>query len=226
MYSSATKHTKVNHAFGVFWGVIAGVFALLSLSALLGWDSLQEVVAGFIKRDKTLFHANLIGEALSTPTIVYAVVLTALLAVSGILVVQLRRRNQRGILYAVFGVWIVCNVLMDSVALPAFKDGTSIKSFITGIERKYPLKRGNMYVVNNLRKYANLYGTNFYLHNGFMSFENKKPDEGYFFTTDKDIEKVREAYRDYRFELLDESPNRYNDTNAVVQLYQFEKTGR
>ncbi|MDR0745536.1 MAG: glycosyltransferase family 39 protein [Mediterranea sp.] len=226
MHASVTKRAKVNYAFGIFWGVITGVLALLSVSALLGWIDLQDVAAGFIRKDKTLFHANLIGEALSTPTIIYIVALAALLALSGLLAVQLRNKNQRGILYAVFGAWLMCNVFMDSVVLPAFKDGTSIKPFVTGIENKYPLKKGNMYVVNNLRKYANLYGTNFYLRNGFMSFENEKPEEGYFFSTDKDIEKVRDTYRDYRFELLEESPNRFNDTNAVVQLYTFGKAGQ
>jgi 4-amino-4-deoxy-L-arabinose transferase-like glycosyltransferase len=225
MYASVKKHTKVNYAFGIFLGVITGIFALLSVSALWGFD-LHDVAAGFIRKDKTLFHVNLIGGALSTPTIVYVVVLTALLAIFGILIVQLRKKNRKGILYAVFGAWLMCNVLMDSVALPAFKDGTSIKPFVTGIKDKYPLKRGNMYVVNNLRKYANLYGTNFYLRNGFMSFENEKPEQGYFFSTDKDIEKVRDTYKDYWFELLEESPNRYNDTNAVVQLYMFGKAGQ
>jgi 4-amino-4-deoxy-L-arabinose transferase-like glycosyltransferase len=223
MFSFVTRHTKVNYAFGVFWGIITGILVLLSVSALSGWVNLQDVAAGFIKRDKTLFHVNLIGEALSAPTVVYVVVLAALLTVLGLLIVELRKRDQRGILYAVFGAWLVCNVFMDGVALPAFKDGTSIRSFVTEVERTYSLKKGNMYVVNNLRKYANLYGANFYLHNGFMSFEREKPEEGYFFSTDKDINKVRETYKEYWFELLDESPNRYNDTNAVVQLYRFGK---
>jgi 4-amino-4-deoxy-L-arabinose transferase-like glycosyltransferase len=225
MYASVAKHAKVNTAFGIFWGVITGIFALLSVSTLSGWVNLQDVAAGFTQKDKTLFHANLIGEALSVPTIGYVVVLAALLAVLGILIVQLRRKNRKGILFAVFGAWLVCNVFMDSVVLPAFKDGTSIKSFVAEIEQTYPLKKGNMYVVNNLREYANLYGANFYLRNGFMSFEHKKPEEGFFFTTDKDIEKIRDAYKAYWFELLAESPNRFNDTKAVVQLYKFGKTG-
>ncbi|MDR2809963.1 MAG: glycosyltransferase family 39 protein [Tannerellaceae bacterium] len=223
MHAFLTKRPKVNHAIGVFGGVITGIFALLSVFALVGRGGLQDVAAGFIKGDKTLFHVNLIGEALSTPTIVYIVVLTALLSVFGILIVQLRKENQKGILYAVLGAWLTCNVLMDSVALPTFKNGTSIKPFVSGIKEKYPLEKGNMYVVNDLRKYANMYGTNFYLRNGFMSFENEEPEEGYFFSTDKDIEKVRETYQDYWFELLEESPNRFNDTNAVVQLYRFGK---
>ncbi|MDR0658356.1 MAG: glycosyltransferase family 39 protein [Mediterranea sp.] len=226
MYSFVTRHTKVNYAFGVFWGVVTGVVALLSVSALLGWVDLQDVAAGFIRKDRTLFHVNLIGEALSAPTVVYVIVLAALLAVSGMLAVQLRKRDQHGVLYAVFGVWLVCNVLMDGVVLPVFKDGTSIKPFITETGRKYPLKKGNMYVVNDLRKYANLYGANFYLRNGFMSFEDERPEAGYFFSTDKDIEKVRDTYRDYWFELLEESPNRFNDTKAVVQLYRFGKAGQ
>ncbi|MDR3117878.1 MAG: glycosyltransferase family 39 protein [Mediterranea sp.] len=223
MHAFATKHPGVNRAFGIFWAIITGIFAILSLSALSGRINLHDLAANFIKKDKTLFHTNLIGEALSTPTVVYVVVLAALLALFGILVCQLRKKNQMAILYAVFGAWLMCNVLMDGIALPAFKDGTSIKPFVTEIKRKYPLEKENTYVVNNLRKYANLYGVNFYLHNGFMSFENEKPEEGFFFSTATDIGKVREAYPDYRFDLLEESPNRYNDTNAVIQLYAFGK---
>ncbi len=223
MYSFVTRHTKANYAFGIFIAVITGLVALLSIFSLVGLIDLQDIVSNFAHKEKTLFHVSLIGKALSTPTALYITVLTALLGVFGILVVQLRKKQYMGILYAVFGAWLMCNVLLDAVALPAFKDGTSIKPFINEIKDKYPLKKGNMYVVNDLRKYTNLYGPNFYLNNGFMRFEEVKPEEGFFFSTDKDIEKVRDTYKDYRFELLDESPNRFNDVGAVVQIYKFGK---
>jgi len=226
MYAFVTKHTKVNYAFGIFMVVITGIVTLLSLSALVGLVDLQSIISNFSSREKTLFHVSLISEALSTPTVLYVTVMIVLVAVFGLLIAQLRKKNQTGILYAVFGAWLMCNILMDSVALPAFKDGTSIKPFITEIKNKYPLEKGNMYVVNDLRKYINLYGPNFYLNNGFLRFENEKPEKGYFFTTDRDIETIRDTYKEYWFELLDQSPNRFNDTKAVVQLYKFGKVGQ
>ena len=226
MYSFVTKHTKVNYVFGIFMGVITGIVAVLSLSSLFGLVDLQAIVAIFSHKEKTLYHVSLISEALSSFTVLYTIVLLILLAAIGVLIVQFRMKYQTGILFAVFGVWIMCNVLLDAVALPAFKNGTSIKPFITKIKDKYPLKKGNMYVVNDLRQYSNLYGVNFYLNNGFMRFEKVKPEVGYFFTTDKDIEKVKGIYKDYWFELLDESPNRFNDTKAIVQLYRFGKVGQ
>lgn len=222
MYRIATKHTKVNRAFGIFFGIMATLIIVLSVSMLCGLIDLQHIATGFTHRDKTLFHAALINEGLSTPTILYIAILLLLIGVLGALVLAIRKNKQKEIIYAFFGVWLMCNVLIDAVALPAFKDGTSIKPFVDEIAAKYPLK-DNAYVVNNLRKYANMYGLNFYLHNALMSFENMQPQTGFFFSTDKDIDEIKDEYKVYEFVLLEETPNRFNDTGTVVQLYRFEK---
>lgn len=223
VYSIATKHIWVNRTYSIISACIIGVVMFLSVFILLGVIDLQDIAGMFTKREKTLFHTTLIDEALSTPTALYIVLLLCLLASLCVLVFQLRKMNQKGIIYATIGAWLMCLVLLDGVALPAFKDGTSIKPFTNEIMKKYPLKEGNMYVMNNLHVYANLYGANFYLHNKFMNFEKVKPEEGFFFSTATDIEKVKDKYKEYKFELLEESPNRFNDTRAIVQLYKFQR---
>lgn len=224
IYTTAMKHNWVNRTFSITIGSIAGVIVLLSILTLTGIVDLQSIVSTFTQKDKTLFHVGLIGKALSTPTALYITLLLCLIAAAYVFIRQLRQTNQMGILYAAIGIWLMCNIFLDGVALPAFKDGTSIKPFVNEIAKKYPLEEGNMYVMNNLHKYANLYGTNFYLRNRFMNFEKEQPKEGFFFSTAINIDAVREAYAGYEFELLEESPNRFNDTRAIVQLYKFRKS--
>lgn len=222
MYRITMKHPGVNRAFSLFFGIIAALVIVVSVASLCGVVDLQAIASGFTQKDKTLYHAGLIGESLSTPTVLYAGVLLLLIGAFAALVVAFRRRKQKSLLFATFGVWIMCNVLVDAVVLPAFKDGMSIKPFISEVAAKYPLKN-KVYVVNDLRKYLNVYGVNFYLQNALMSFENKQPAEGYFFSTARDIDTVRADYEDYRFDLLEETADRFNDTGAVIQLYWFEK---
>lgn len=223
MYRIAMKHTKVNRAFALFFGVITMLIMALSVSVLCGFVDLQHIVSGFTQRGKTLFHTALVNDGLSTPTLLYVIIFIVLIAAFGLLVMALRQKKQEKILFATFGVWLMCNVFSDAVVLPAFKDGTSIKSFVDEVTVKYPLE-GRTYVVNDLRKYSNVYGVNFYLQNDLMSFENAQPNEGFFFSTASDIDEIRNEYKEYVFDLLEETPNRFNDTGEVVQLYRFEKT--
>lgn len=223
IYSIALNRSWVNRVFAVVLGVLAGVMICLSVLTLSGIINLQDIVVHFTQRDKTLFHTTLINNALSTPTLLYMIILLCFVCSVGILIYQFRKNNERAILYAATGVWFMCTVLLDGVALPALKDGTSIKPFTDEIKAKYDLKEGNMYVMNNLQRYSNLYGTNFYLHNKFMNFEKVQPEQGFFFTTSTDITEVIQAYPAYSFELLEESPNKFNDTREIVQMYRFNK---
>lgn len=223
IYSIALNRSWVNRTYAVILGGLAAIIVLLSVLSLSDVVDLQNIVVHFTQRDKTLFHTMLINNALSTPTVLYAFLLCSLIITIGILIYQFLQKNQRGILYAATGVWMMCNVLLDGVALPAFKDGTSIKPFTDRIMAKYPVSEGNLYVMNNLERYANLYGTNFYLYNRFLNFEKIQPEEGFFFTTISDIEEVKKEYPGYRFELLEESPHRFNDARDIVQMYKFRR---
>ena len=219
--SVTNRYPKLNQGVAVLLGSLAGVLVVLSVSALLGIVDLQTLVSGFVEREKTLYHIALVGDVLSTPGLLYIVLLVCVVAAVIVQIIQCLGKRRIPLLYATMGVWMMCNAFLDAVILPAIKDGSSIKPFVQEIANKYPLKENGVYVMNNLHEYSNLYGANFYLHNQFLNFEKEQPKEGYFLSTAKDIEKVKMAHKEYAFSMLDESRHRYNDTGSVVQLYRF-----
>jgi hypothetical protein len=113
---------------------------------------------------------------------------------------------------------------LEDVAFPVFKNGYSLQPFAKEIVAKYPLK-DKTYVMNDLSKYRNLYGLNFYMNNNFRNFEKELPQDGYFITGSKYIDQIRAIYKQYQFDELDRSPNQYNDYDDIIILYKIHKTG-
>ncbi len=214
---------KVNRFFSVFIGSLMSIVGLLCILSLCRVIDLSSLILHVTHSGKTIHDVDLIGNALAQPGFVYILLLGCFLYGLYALYYQLRKKNNLKILYATFGLYIVFGMLQDGVPLPALKDGTSVKPFITKVSLEYPLTKNNMYVMNNLMIYANLYGANFYLHNSFQNFEKTLPEEGFFFSTPGAMSKLLPIYEErYEFRLLDETPDRYNDVREVVQLYEFK----
>lgn len=223
LYLSEYKR-KVFHFFSWFMTALLGFVAIVCLLTLLGLINPTEILSQFITRERTLHDISLIVGALAKPGVLYIILLSGLFYSLGLLVYYLRKKNNLKILYATFGIYFAFTLLMDGVALPAFKNGWSIKPFVSELKKKYDFTGDNVYVMNNLREYGNLYGVNFYMGNIFHNFETEQPDRGYFFSFPSNMEKIREAYKGkYNFILLEESPDAYNDLRNVVQLYRFER---
>ena len=126
-------------------------------------------------------------------------------------------------LYSIFGVYLSLFLVIDGLFLPAYKNAISLRAVAENIEAHYPVTEYNMFVMNNLLEYRNMYGLNFYLHNSFRNFEKESPSEGYFLTGKNDFEKVLQNYKThYNFSLLEEFPNYTRDGEKVVQLYFFK----
>ncbi len=220
----AEYHSRVNRFFAVFMGCLINIVAICCLLALCGVLNIAELSGHFVSRTKTIYDVKLFSDALSQPSFIYILLLIALFYSLFVLFYQLRKKNNLKIFYTVVGVYFMFGLLQDGVALPTFKNGTSVKPFITEIKKKYPLTKDNMYVMNNLLEYGNLYGPNFYLHNAFKNFEKELPESGYFFSTPGAMEKILPMYGDeYSFSLLDQTPNPYNDVREVVQVYKLKK---
>jgi len=127
-------------------------------------------------------------------------------------------------LYAVFGVYLSLFLLMEGLILPAYKDAISVRPIAKDIKANYPITNNNVFVMNNLLEYPNMYGLNFYLHNYCRNFEKESPDEGYFLTGVNSFKKVLQKYEtSYSFNLLEEYPNYSRDGERVIQLYFFRK---
>lgn len=190
------------------------IFAFVDLNA----------VAPYIVHDKKgLNDVGLFAVAFAHPSflsgILWAVLLSALL----FSFVSLSRFGKTSYMFSVIALMICLQVFLEGVAFPVFKNGYSIRPFAEKIAAKYKLKH-NTYVVNDLDKYRNLYGLNFYLGNHFRNFEKEKPEKGYFVCGRKDFEKMKPVYSaQYQFTELEESPNRFNDLDDVVVLFEIKK---
>ncbi len=217
----AEYHPKVNRFFAVFSASLIGLISVICVFTLLQVIHIQDIMTSLAVKGKTLYDSGLIGEALAKPTFIYIILLFALLYSVFVVFDYLRKKNNLKLLYTVFGLYFTMNLLLDGTILPAFKDGTSLKPFITEIKEKYPLTENNVYVMNDLLVYTNLYGPNFYMHNSLQNFEKVLPKDGFFLAASSTIERMKSKYGDqYKFTLLEETPNRYNEVREVVQLYK------
>lgn len=216
--------SKVLRAFAWFSAGLFSLVILICMGTLTGIIKPDELLAYTTHHHKTLHDASLFTQALSTMNWLYALILLGLVYSVGILIYQLRKKNQLKILYAAVGVYFAFNLLMDGVMLPEFKSKSSIKPFITELKSKYTFTKDNVYVMNNLLEYGNLYGPNFYMGNIFHNFDKERPSEGYLFSFPGNMERMQEVYKDeYQFVLLEQSPTPYNDVRNHIQLYRIER---
>ena len=128
------------------------------------------------------------------------------------------------ILYATIALTFCINLLIDGVIMPGIRQGNSCRPFAEQIRQSYPLTRDNVFVMNNLKEYRNLYGLNFYMGNQFRNFEEEMPSNGYFLSAEKDMEKVIARYGDtYTFESLSTTEKPINEVRQRIVLFRFQK---
>ena len=126
-------------------------------------------------------------------------------------------------LYATILLTFTVNFLVDGVVMPAYRKGHSAKAFAEQIRQSYPDSQGNLYVVNDLRHFRNLYGLNFYMGNSFLDLDHAQPKAGYFVVAEKDMEQIKARYADrYAFQLLTETSHPLDELRQCIQLYSFQ----
>ena len=137
---------------------------------------------------------------------------------------QLFKRINIKMLYATIVLTFTVNFLVDGVIMPAYRKGHSAKVFAEYIGQTYPKSKGNLYVVNDLRRFRNLYGLNFYMGNSFRDLDHSQPKAGYFVVAENDMEQIKERYKGkYTFELLTETEHPLAELHQRIQLYAFRK---
>jgi hypothetical protein len=194
--------------------VLQGVFRVASLYSLS--DSL-------IHDTKTLHDIGVLSTAFQHPSVLAVFTWILLLAAATCCLMLLKRKTSYTTLFGTVALFICLQILLEASAFPVFKDSYSARPFAEKIEANYHLKN-NTYVINDLTRFPNLYGLNFYMGNHFRNFDKEQPSNGYFITGSTMIEKVRKKYKGkYRFEELDRSANRFNDFNDVMVLYKITR---
>ena len=167
-----------------------------------------------------------------TAVVVIAVALTmagaidpvkiVLLAILATVYYQMFKKINIKILYATIALAFAINLLIDGVVMRGIRQGSSARPFAKQVQKEYPLDDMNMYVMNDLKTYANLYGLNFYLGNKFHNFGQEQPVSGFFFCTVKDLETVQKNYGDkYTFSLLTSTKNVIADVRQRIVLCSF-----
>ena len=196
----------------------------LSLTAFGAIVDLKPIAAKLIHNAKTLNDVNLFADAFGHPAVGAVVMWLLLVAVLVLSVFIARKEKGIVLVFTMLSLFVTVQLFLEDVAFPVFKNAYSSQSFAKEIVGKYPLKN-KTYVMNNLSKYTNMYGLNFYMNNNFRNFEKELPEDGYFITGLNYIDQIRESYKQYQFDELDRSPNKYNDYDDIIILYKIHKTG-
>ncbi|MDR1561497.1 MAG: glycosyltransferase family 39 protein [Dysgonamonadaceae bacterium] len=127
-------------------------------------------------------------------------------------------------IYPITAAYIVLWIAIDAIALPAYKNSISQKPFAEYLKKKYTTLKENVYAMNNLLEYSNMYGLNFYLDNSFRDFEKKRCDEGYLIIGSESFKRVNEKYgTEYRFQEMERYDNKCRDGEKKILLLYFKK---
>ena len=215
---------KINRIFNLFSAVIACIIAVLVLfSVVFPLIDPVKAVGLFTDHQRTLNDVTYLWEAMTAPKLLYIFLFGVLVFSIVILFKHIWHKNHLKSLYAVVGVYLALYLVMDGIFLPAFKNGVTQKPFAEELKEDYPINGENLFIMNNLREYRNMYSLNFYLDNQFHNFADEMPQEGYFLIGSTDFEKVKERYPAYHFTLLEEYNNRTRDGERLIQFFRFQR---
>ena len=219
----AEYRTRIFRFFtGTLFAIISVVILIIFIQ-LAGIVDFITLIAGYSINPSTLSQINVVINSLSLG-IVQIFIYVILFSSAGILLYQMRKKINIKILYASIFVVFCINLFIDGVAMRAIRNETSSRPFAQEIQMDYPLDKTNVFVMNNLRNYANLYGMNFYMKNSFHNFESEQPQTGYFLSTEKDLPKIMQQFQgQYTFITLRTSQNIISDVRGKVVLSRFTK---
>lgn len=220
IYLADAKPMAVRISTSMLVGISILALAIVGL-AYTGLIDVEELSYHISKRERTLRDFKLFSDMFIQPGIWGLLAITVLLWAIINSIYLLRKKMNVKILMAGFGVMLAINIFMDAYLLQGFKDGYSVRPFAKRLSEKYELT-GNVYVTNDLLKYRNFYGLNFYLHNNFKNIALEMPDTGFFIALKDEYGRIQEEYKDYEFTLL-ESSDKYNEYKGEIGFYRIKK---
>ncbi len=196
---------------------------LLLLVGTFHFVDLLSVATPLVHDAKTLHDVGLFSVAFQKTNVLNIETWLILLAIFIFCLTTLKKQKADIILVATLGLFIWTQVFLEQLAYPVFKDAYSSRPFAEKIMAKYKLK-GKTYVMNDLSKYMNLYGLNFYMDNSLKNFDKEQPENGYFIAGSKYISDIRMKYNgEYAFIELERTADEYNDYGDVMVLYKIIK---
>ncbi|MDR0743236.1 MAG: glycosyltransferase family 39 protein [Tannerella sp.] len=216
------NRSKVTRVFAFVLTAVASVIFLAGLFIMTRTVDLYALAGQYTTNASTLHAIESLTNAFSVSSITSPIIMGLLLIAIITVIYQTTKRINIKILYATILMTFCINLFVDGIIMRSIKNNTSARPFAEQISRQYDLKN-NIYVMNNLREYGNLYGMNFYMGNTFRDFEREKPAEGYFLIIEKDLKKLMKQYgTQYQFEQLAIS-ERQGDIRSQSVLLRFSK---
>lgn len=220
----AEYRTKVIRVFAIILVSASTLVWGVGLSVMAGWIQPVSLVEKYTSRPSTLFTVETISQLFTSPQPITIFIL--ILFTIGLVTAyyQLFRKINIKILYATFGLMFCVNLVIDGIIMRGEKKSGSSRPFARHILKEYPIQKGNIYVMNDLKEYYNLYGLNFYMGNIFSNFETSLPEKGYFVAGENDLEKVKKKYGDkYTFRILTSTDREIKDVKQKVVLTDFSR---
>ena len=216
---------KITRIFAILIGIIACVIGfLVFLTVTTHWINPVDLTSGITNNAAWTAQFSGIWQIARFPQLVSEILLIILAVSIYILFNSFHKHLYLKTLYAVIGVYLCLLLVMEGLIFPAYKDAISVRPIADKIAAHYPGSDNNLFVMNNLLEYCNMYGLNFYMQNSFRNFEKESPGEGYFLTGGDDIKKVLQKYgTSYNFNFLEEYSNYSRDGEQIIQLYLFKK---
>ena len=214
------------HIFRLFAATLIGITVLVILIIfihLTGIVDIYHIISGYVTKQSTLELTEAVLKSLS-PGIIQSLIYLIVILATGTLYYHMTKKINIKIVYASIFLVFCLNLMIDGVVMPKVRNAGSARPFAAEIQQKFPLDKTNLFVMNDLRNYGNLYGLNFYLGNCFRNFEIEQPQSGYFLATEKDFPKIRQACQGkYTFVILQTSDKIISDVRSKVVLCRFTK---
>lgn len=216
--------TKVTRIFAAFLASVTAVVMIAIVLTMTGAIDPVKIASQYTNRQVTLEAVGLVSNMFAHPSGLTICILLVLLAILATVYYQMFKKINIKILYATIALSFAINLLIDGVVMLGIRQGSSARPFAEQVQKDYPLDDRNMYVVNDLRTYMNLYGLNFYMGNKFHDFGLEQPASGFLFCTMKDLEKIQKNYGDkYTFSPLTSTKNVIADVRQRIVLCSFSQ---
>jgi len=213
-----------NRIFRLFAGTLLSIVAIVIVVIVInltGMIDLNGLITGYFTNQSTLETIDAVFRSLS-PGITQIIIYLVLFGAASTLYYQLRKKINIKILYASILLMFAVHLFIDGVIMRGIHNETSARLFVREIQQDYPLDKTNVFVMNDLRNYANLYGMNFYMGNCFLDFETEQPASGFFLSTTKDFPVIQQHFQgNYTFTPLRTSGKIIGDVRSKVVFSRF-----
>lgn len=214
--------TKVTRVFATILVLLVNVVFIVIILTVFGLVNPVYLASDYFSNPELLQQVGMVANELITPSTLTCCIVLFNIAALITVYYQLFKKINIKILYATIALTFAVNLIVDGIIMVGIRKADSCRTFAERIMSEYPIGADNIYVVNNLHEYRNMYGLNFYMGNIFHNFEKEKPEKGYFLIGEKDMEKFLAKYgEEYQFNQLTASERAFSELKQRIVLSEF-----